>query len=323
MANGHPGIPAIQTLTVLKSEVLETLRQIDCNEGCRARVLRLETEFRTRIQAHSESLPASEAVLAKFNTNPFVLLFHTLHRRYSRISQLEADILPAKLFSSMETSAGRIVEETAIPRFGWERVASGMHTLNSAIDGRKLEGDLLRLATLKSGPRCLNDEMSENFADTIINNSVAWARASNVRRVEFTYGVLYGTPRLSNKKDWHILRNIEDKLPAAEMTLGPTARWNCAFTREGIDVSVTVRIGSAWWLHLGGPTCLVELLVAMIRACVTAGPADAAGIRYSITDLAQITSMNRVPADYNVGLLQRDQLPWLFFMMRHFGDHIS
>ena len=60
----------------------------------------------------------------------------------------------------METSAGRMVETIVLPVYDWEIVPSEMHSVNSALDGKRLLGDELRLATLKSGPRCLNDEMS-------------------------------------------------------------------------------------------------------------------------------------------------------------------
>ena len=90
-----------------------------------------------------------------------------------------------------------------------------------------------------------------------------------------------------------------------------------------MDVDVTVRIGEDWWQYLGGPTCLVEMCVAMIRACVNPGESDASTHHYTIADLAQIVSTDCVPGDYNVGLLQRSQLEWLFFVARHFCDEIS
>lgn len=101
-------------------------------------------------------------------------MFHTFKKRYRHIAQIEEDILPAKIFSSMETSAGRMVETVVLPIYAWKPVPSAMHTTNSLIDGKKKSGSTLCLATLKSGPRCLNDEMSENIADAILSNSSAW-----------------------------------------------------------------------------------------------------------------------------------------------------
>ncbi len=305
-----------------KSDLLSGLSSVDSDAEARARVLAMENMFRDRVSYHLGSLPAKDAKFQKFNTSPFVLLIHAMQRGYTQINEIERDILPAKQFSSMETSAGRMVEDVSLPAYGWSNVASGMHTANSALDGMKKEGNVLKLATLKSGPRCLNDEMSENFADTVIAHSAAWASEAGVSRIDFTYGVLYGTKKRSNKKDWHILRNIEEKLPSSAMQVSPTGRWNCSFSRNGVSVEVTVRIGKDWWDYLGGSTCFFELCAAMIRACVQPGECDPDDYEHMISDLGEIVSMKGVPRDYNVSILQRSQLQWLFFVARHFCDEI-
>jgi hypothetical protein len=263
------------------------------------------------------------AQFEKFNTSPFVLLFHAMQRGYTRVSQIERDILPAKTFSSMETSAGRMVEAVALPVYGWENVESEMHTSDSALDGKKLDDGKLQLATLKSGPRCLNDEMSENFADAIINHASAWAGTHEVDKMEFTYGVLYGTKKRSNKKDWHILRNLKEKLPADSMTRSPDDRWDCAFARDGLSVDVAIRIGVDWWTYLGGPTCFVELCSAVIRACVQPGDEDTPSQEFTIADIPAMISTANVPDDYNVAILQHSQLQWFFFIAGHFCDELA
>ncbi len=209
----HSGMPRPEPLLLTKADLLRSLTRLDGDAASSDRTLAMEGDFRDRITNHLKSLPTTDARFAKFNTNPFVLMFYTQQQGYTHISEIEKTILPAKVFSSMETSAGRMVEAVVLPRYGWEFAPSGMQTANSAIDGQKIVGDTLHLATLKSGPRCLNDEMSENFADTILNHCAAWADEAGKRKLDFTYGVLYGTRRQSNKKDWHILRNIARKLP--------------------------------------------------------------------------------------------------------------
>jgi hypothetical protein len=251
------------------------------------------------------------------------LLIHALQHGYSRIQEIERDILPGKQFSSMETSAGKMVEAVALPVYGWEIVESGMHTPNSALDGKHVAADAIQVATLKSGPRCLNDEMSENFADAVVNHSTEWASDAGVRKVDFSYGVLYGTKKQSNKKDWHILRNIREKVPAGSMLIQPDNRWDCAFRQNGVQVNVAVRIGLDWWNFLGGATCFVELSAALIRACIRPTDSGAAQGRYVIADLSDIVSVRCVPENFNVSILQRSQLEWLFFVARHFCDEIT
>lgn len=318
----HAGMPRPDPHVLRKLDLVAALARIDGSDEAKDRVLTMETDFRSRIDAHVASLPADSATLQKLSTNPFVLLIQSLKQGYTRISQIEADIVPAKVFSSMETSAGRMIEAVALPVYGWECVASEMHSANSALDGRRVGGDRVEVATLKSGPRCLNDEMAENFADAILSNVAAWAGDADVDRVEFTYGVLYGTPKQSNKKDWHILRNLREKVPArgGAMRREPDRRWDCSFELDGVTADVTVRIGGDWWAHLGGDDCALELWTALIRACVMPGPDDPPGQAYAISDLGEIVSLRDVPDSFNVALLQRSQLPWLFFVARHFCD---
>ncbi|MDQ6959311.1 MAG: PmeII family type II restriction endonuclease [Mariprofundaceae bacterium] len=319
MARGHPDLPRAVARKISRQELLNQLQQIDNNQERRERVLRLENAFRSKIDSHIGSLPAKDAVFRKFNTSPYVLLIHARQRGYTKVSELEADILPAKQFSSMETSAGRMVEEVVLPEYGWECVISEMHTTNSALDGKRKEKNIYRLVTLKSGPRCLNDEMSENFADAVLNNFEEWAQEAGVNRIDFTYGVLYGTEKLSNKKDWHILRNIKEKVGNA-ITLDPKKRWQCQFNQNGIVVDVTVRIGLDWWHHLGGELCFIEVFTALVRACISAGASDSDSYQYTISDLNEIVTTLGVREEFNVSLLQRSQIPWLFLTARHFCD---
>lgn len=320
MAKGHPGLPKANAVTFTKSELLEQLMAVDLDPSSRARALAMEEHFRRRIDSHVGSLTAADAKFNKFFTSPYVLLMHARKNRYTRVSEIEHDILPAKLFSSMETSAGKAVELIALPVYGWTSVVSEMHSANSALDGLRLNGDTLQVTTLKSGPRCLNDEMSENFADTIIANLEAWANQHTVKKLEFTYGVLYGTQKISNKKDWHIFKNLALKLPEDSFTVLPTGRWDCSFTYKGIEVEAGIRIGKDWWTHLGGRLGLAELAIALIRACIAPGDLDAEDHGYTIQDLHSIVSLQAVPEGFNPAILQRSQIAWYFFFMRHFCD---
>lgn len=318
----HPGMPRPGDRVIRKSDLLEGLRDIDSNPEVQGRVLRMEMEFRTRIDLHVAGLPAADAQFSKFSTSPYVLLNYSRRHGYSRVSEIESDILPAKVFSSMETSAGRMIEAVTLPIYGWECVMSEMHTANSALDGRRTGDGASFVATLKSGPRCLNDEMAENFADAVITNARAWAAEGDGSHVDFSYGVLYGTQRQSNKKDWHILRNLREKVPreGGKVLRSPDDRWDCSFVLDGVEVDAAIRIGTDWWDYLGGVTCSLEVWAALIRACVLPGELDDPGHRYVISDLNDIVSMKAVPDGYNLGLLQRSQLPWLFFVARHFCD---
>lgn len=324
MAIRNPNLPTRVPKTVFsKAALLADLQAVDLDAASRSRVLALETGFRQRVQNHIASLPIANALLEDFNTSPFVLMIYAQAKNYTRLSELEGDILPAKLFSSMETSAGRMVEDVALPVYGWQAVPSGMHSANSALDGKQLALPVLKAATLKSGPRCLNDEMSENFADNVLGYGPTWLSDNGASQLDFTYGVLYGTKKQSNKKDWHILRNIAEKLPPGQVVNPPWQRWECQFRLARQPATATVRVGKEWWDYLGGRLCLTEICAALIRACVAPGRIDPAGTRYTISDLSSIVSWPRGRAAINVGILQASQMPWLFFLMRHFCDEMT
>lgn len=324
MAKSHAGMPKPGPLTFNKSALLSDLLAVDQDTSARARVLAMEVDFRQRITQHVQGLPATDARFSKFNTNPFVLLIYSLQKAYRHISQIESAILPAKVFSSMETSAGRMVETVVLPVYGWEVVPSAMHSANSVLDGRRLEGNILKLATLKSGPRCLNDEMSENIADAILSNHQAWAQEAGVTEIDFTYGVLYGTKRISNKKDWHILRKIAEKLADGVVTISPEGRWHCQFQKDGVTVTVTIRIGVDLWNYIGGNArTSAEMYCATIRACIVPSDIQPNDHAFAIADLPEIVSLASVAPTYNVSLLQRSQLEWFFFVARHFCDALE
>jgi Type II restriction endonuclease EcoO109I len=326
MGRGHHGLPRAESLSLSKTRLLKDLLTLDKNKKATKRILSMETTFRERIGLHVKSLPTEEAKFCKFNTNPFVLMFHCLKQGYKHISQIEHDILPAKIFSSMETSAGRMVETVTLPIYSWESAPSEMHSSESVIDGKKISGDTLCLATLKSGPRCLNDEMSSNIADDIINHCEAWASTAKVSKIDFTYGVLYGTKKISNKKDWHILRNLDEKVPKrrkGKITVKPAYQWNCAFVLGNVEVTVNVRIGIELWNYIAGQQfAFIELATALIRACVTPSDTQPSDYTFAIADLRDIISLDAVPKVYNVSILQRSQLEWLFFFARHFCDEL-
>lgn len=319
----HKGLPRPAKFTLSKNALLEALASLDKDTKATSRVLTLENSFRTKIDSHLEALPTSDAAFRKFNTNPFVLMIHTFKKHYRHISQIEEDILPAKVFSSMETSAGRMVETVVLPVYTWQTVPSAMHTANSVIDGKKKSGKTLCLATLKSGPRCLNDEMSENIAATVLANSKAWATEAKVDRIDFTYGVLYGTKKQSNKKDWHILRKIEEKLPTKKIKVRSADGWTCEYEKDGVIVTVTIRVGIELWNYItGNDLGFMEMCVALIHACVLPTNAQPKQHKFTIVDLEKIISLEPVPKDFNVSILQRSQLEWLFFFARHFCDDL-
>ena len=324
MARGHADLPTnVPSVNISKTDIYAALTRIDNNAASRARVLKMENDFKRKIAMHLRGLPAADARFQKFNTSPFVLMFHSRRQGYHYVSDVEKDIIPAKVFSSMETSAGRMVEEVVLPIYGWKVVPSQMHSDESVLDGQRTVVDDFMCATLKSGPRCLNDEMAKDIGADVVKHAGAWAAKHHAAKIDFTYGVLYGTKRQSNKKDWHILRNIAELVLQDAQTLSSHKQaWSVSYRHRGLEVTATVRVGVEWWNFLGGSDTWLEVCVALIRACI-----DPAGPRgrqpgYTISDLANILDTSGLPAGFNVAILQESQIEWLLFLARHFCDEL-
>ena len=103
----HTVLTRTEPVSIRKNMLLQWLRTVDNDARARGRVLALETEFRRRININTAALPTNDAIFAKFKTNPFVLMMHSKNKGYRSISEIESDILPAKVFSSLETSSGK------------------------------------------------------------------------------------------------------------------------------------------------------------------------------------------------------------------------
>lgn len=321
---GHPDLPKkVPALLLSKKEIFDSLKVIDSDAKARDRILAMETEFRTKIGTHIKGLPQASSNFAKFYTSPFVLMFYSRQKSYSRVEQIEKDLVPAKVFSSMETSAGNMVEKVVLPVYGWEVVHSAMHSHESLLDGRKIDqqGSKFVGATLKSGPRTLNDDMAKNIGNEVVERASSWAVNHGVKEVDFTYGVLYGTKKQSNKKDWHILRNIDEARPRqSSLVTSHKGAWSVAYSDGPLSVSATVRVGIEWWEYLGGKDTWIELCCALIRSCITPASGKQAAPTYTISDLPEILDMSVIDRSYNVSILQNSQLEWLLFLARHFSD---
>jgi hypothetical protein len=327
VAKKTTGLPKPAAVKLSKSDLFAGLTKIDNSISAQRRIKRMEDDFRSRIETHLQSLAGNSKAFRQYNTNPFVLLFYSNQRRLRRIKEIEDAIVPAKVFSSMETSAGRMVERVVLSHYGWQCVDSAMHTTESVIDGRKIDGDTLRLITLKSGPRCINDSMTDSISSELVKHVADWAKAANVNKVEFTIGVLYGTRKKSNKKDWHTLRKACNAVKTlgtrAKLIEPPDSQWHCHFKIGSVDVAARIRIGKSLWDMVGGKRdAYTELLCAIIRASIEPTNAKRSSKPYEIKDIAEIVSLTSEQKRQNFTVLQKSQVEWFLLMSAHFCEQL-
>jgi hypothetical protein len=314
-----------------KSQLLDSLAAVDANDAARGRVLQLETGFRKKVSTLLNNLPVEDNTFRDFSTSPFVLLARAAQRGYKQAREIEDDILVGKIFSSMETSAGRMVEEVALPVYGWTIVPSEMRSAYSVIDGELVTGGKACFLGLKSGPRCLNDDSSGHISSNIIDFHQQWAKDKAVSKVEFVFGALYGTKAQSNKKDWHVISDASRLLHEehnADLRKSAAKSWDAAVTHEGVELDLSVKIGVDLWEHIGRTgiqveTAFVEICAALIRSCVAPGEPTPPDFVATIANFDNVIALDAVPDNYNVAILQRSQLEWLFLIAAHFCDELN
>lgn len=317
--------PTAERTSISRRLLLQQLSDVDASSAARARVLELEVGFQDKIDAYLTSLKSKYSSFEKLSTSPFVLLVLARQQGAQSIPEIDRGLVAAKSFSSIETSTGKMIEQVVLPIYGWDEVPSSMASANSSLDGLSVRNKTVRVATLKSGPRCLNDTMAERLADDLVEYGDSWAQTFGGKNLEYSFGALYGTRRRSNKKDWHILRHVVDKVESrgGQVVSSADESWSCKVVLSGgTSVDASVRIGQDWWTYLGGPTALVEVATALVRACVALGQVPVDASMYAIPDLAATVSAAEVPRGYNVGLLQRSQLPWFFLTAWHYCDDL-
>ena len=83
------------------------------------------------LRARMKRINARQPAIDGKSTNPFVLSAYSVLYGVKNLNQIDTIIAAAKIFSSIETAAGRVVEDVVPNVFGWEQVQTEGHTVLS------------------------------------------------------------------------------------------------------------------------------------------------------------------------------------------------
>lgn len=314
-----------------RRDILPALVRLAGDQAAKGRIAKMSALIRRRFDAIGVAEPALDAK----TTNPFVLAAHALRHDLSYPTELDKGLAAAKEFSSLETAAGRVVEDIVPPEYGWTKSESESHSPMSEIDCAKMVGDTVKLVALKSGPSCVNDSMVNRIGTAISTHAPAWAKHWNARKLQFTVGMIYSTAKKSNKKDWAAIRLAEEALAGkgariVESCMRVSGSRVIALPRfvaehEGLAIEVSTRQGVGLWNYIGEPVadCYVEVGCALTQASVKTPSLTAPTDPIVTEGLAEAVS---VPQGFNLpngSPITPEQLPWLFLFARHFVDELT
>jgi len=263
------------------------------------------------------------------STNPFVLAAYAELFDVQQLKQVDEIVAAAKVFSSIETAAGRVVEDVIPPFYGWMQVGSPGHTVLSEIDSARVVGDTVELVALKSGPMCINDSMVSQIANAISNHWVEWSNQWGVDKVRYIIGMNYSTAKNSNKKDWHIIRLAEAHIAGQGANVSSSSTTpngkrpiaNSFFQADlgGKELRVETLQGRDLWAHIGDSNdAFLQVCWAMAK-CLDAVAVPPGG-NYSTGEMHEIVDF---ASRLNVADVSDAEKQWLVLFARHFVDKLE
>lgn len=208
-------------------------------------------------------------------------------------------IFGSKLYMSLETAFGKSVEDIVLPVYpiqsattGWEEHPEKVREMNSDsrtedlvwqdVDKYCVIGDTAYITTVKSGPRTLNEDITDSIKDDIANHSDTWLEGtqkhhSEVEGLNVTIGLTYGTDYSTNNKEMRILlKLVEEGFTEIDRDKKPGVIQH----PENDDITVESRVGIDFWSYIGNPEnpddaqhVFLEVLLGMIEAADQTGEA--------------------------------------------------
>jgi len=315
------------------SDVLPALSRVAADPQAMRRVAAMASAFSARFSVANAATPAIDGV----STNPFVLAAYAQRAGLTSPYQIDAALVGAKMFSSLETASGRIVEDIVPGMYGWSQVPSAAHSVLTEVDSADARASgLVRLIALKSGPACINDTMAKRIGNAVAEHLLAWAAHWGVTSVEFTVGMNYSTPSNSNHKDYQAVRLAEVGLRAAGATINRSCEapplagqkrpvalaGGLQATLNGVTLTMRERQGIDLWDYVATPTpdVVMEISCALAKA---AAPSAVLAPAPALTTSGLVAAVAPGGLRPPPALLTDAQLPWLFLFLRHYVDELT
>lgn len=244
------------------------------------------------------------------------------------MAELDQSLAAAKIFSSLETSAGRIVEDVIPQLYGWEQVDSPAHTAKSEIDSVRVVGDHLELAALKSGPSCINDSMVQQISSAIGKHSSSWLDEWKCHSMTYIVGMNYSTAKNSNKKDWRIVYEAQSKLVNEGWAISRScydeesrlAKASCELARDGQTIIVIALQGARFWERIAGcQEAVLDISWALSELMGFSQTLDSS-VKLTTDELAPLRDFS---TEFSNEHAQQARFLSFMIMVRHFYDELK
>lgn len=240
--------------------------------------------------------------LADYRTNPYVLLTSASVMNLDEPARFAAFLFNTKLYMGLETSFGKSIEAAFLAPYPlhpdakhkWidapEKIAEfaklkGLAREEKAqvrsgsvwreVDKSCVVGTRRYMASIKSGPNCINDSQVQAMTSAIIQHHKQWMADTKktypeVTGLDIVVGLTYGTDRTTNNKENQILAKLlaagfeeEDRAKRPGVLIDTATR----------SIRVYRRVGKEFWAFIGNPVApsgtgfvFLEIMLALSKA---------------------------------------------------------
>jgi len=243
--------------------------------------------------------------LADYRTNPYVLLTSASVMNLDEPARFASFLFNTKLYMGLETSFGKSIEAAFVSPYPlnadakhkWidapEKIAEfvKLKGLGREDKARVRTGSVWReidkscvvatrryMASIKSGPNCINDSQVQAMTVAITQHHPQWladtkATYPGVTGLDIVIGLTYGTDRTTNNKENQILAKL---LAAGFEEEDRAKKPGVLIDTKTKSIRVYRRVGRDFWSFIGNPVdpsvtgfVFLEVMLALSKALST------------------------------------------------------
>ena len=234
-----------------------------------------------------------------YRLNPYAITAIAGILDFDTSEEISEFIFGSKLYMSLETAFGKSVESIVLPIYpipsttaGWKEHPEKEREMKSDsrtedlvwqdVDKYCVIGDTAYITTVKSGPRTLNEDITDSIKDDIANHSETWLEGTqkhhpDVEELNISIGLTYGTDNSTNNKEMRILLKLVEE---GFVEIDRDGKPGVIQHPENGDITVESHVGIDFWSYIGNPQnpddakhVFLEVLLGMIEAADETGEA--------------------------------------------------
>jgi hypothetical protein len=263
------------------------------------RINKISNKWAQYLKPNLEDTIDAKQDIDDYRLNPYAITAIAGILDFESVEEISEFIFGAKLYMSLETAFGKSVENIVMPVYpipdvetGWKEHPEKVKEMQSdgrgedlawqKIDKYCVVDDTAYLATVKSGPRTLNESTTDSMKSDIATHSDTWLEGTRnhhpgVDELEVIIGLTYGTDNSTDSKEMRVLlKLVEEGFVEKDRQNHP----GVIVHPDNQNITVHTQVGIDFWSFVANPQdpqsaeyAFLEVLLGLIKASDEAGEA--------------------------------------------------